>query len=210
MTHYRREAEAFNDSIRGSFEDVFVDFVNGSKSAGDAFKSFANSVVNEMLRSRRRRSRCRAFGDSSDGGWLALLGSAASAYFGGANTTDYRGTTLPNSLRGGAATGTNLVERDMATMLHKGEAVVPKAYNPAARGKGWGGGINVQITNNSSAQVAASEGDDGTLQLVIEAAAEQGAQRGYSRVMTDIRKGGPAGDAIRKTYGLSRTLPKRA
>jgi hypothetical protein len=32
------------------------------------------------------------------------------------------------------ATGTNLVPRDMIAMLHEGEAVVPKAYNPAAGG----------------------------------------------------------------------------
>lgn len=32
------------------------------------------------------------------------------------------------------STGTNLVPRDMLAMLHEGEAVVPKAYNPAAGG----------------------------------------------------------------------------
>lgn len=34
------------------------------------------------------------------------------------------------------ATGTNYVPRDMVAMLHEGEAVVPKAYNPAAAGSG--------------------------------------------------------------------------
>jgi len=36
------------------------------------------------------------------------------------------------------ATGTNYVPRDMAVMLHEGEAVVPKEFNPALNGGGAG------------------------------------------------------------------------
>jgi hypothetical protein len=36
--------------------------------------------------------------------------------------------------------GTNYVPRDMIAQIHQGEAVVPKEYNPAADGRGSGGG----------------------------------------------------------------------
>lgn len=41
------------------------------------------------------------------------------------------GLTLPK-----LATGTNYVPRDMAAIVHEGEAIVPRAYNPAAAGGG--------------------------------------------------------------------------
>lgn len=48
----------------------------------------------------------------------------------GGSTTNLTGGQLPTA--GGAATGTNFVERDMLTILHKGEAVTPAAFNPYA------------------------------------------------------------------------------
>jgi hypothetical protein len=43
----------------------------------------------------------------------------------------------------GLATRTNYVPRDMVTLIHEGEAVVPKKYNPAAGGAGPGGGVTI-------------------------------------------------------------------
>jgi hypothetical protein len=39
--------------------------------------------------------------------------------------------------------GTNYVPHDMTARIHQGEAVVPKAYNPAAGGSGGGGGGDI-------------------------------------------------------------------
>jgi hypothetical protein len=94
----------------------------------------------------------------------SLINSLLGAFSG--SSSDYRGTTLPNSLRGGAATGTNLVERDMVTLLHKGEAVVPKAYNPSAGGTQ---GLNVTVNNSASdvVQATASKSNDGNLEIMV-------------------------------------------
>ncbi|MDD2728169.1 phage tail tape measure C-terminal domain-containing protein [Malikia sp.] len=72
------------------------------------------------------------------------------------------------------ATGTNYVPYDeFPAVLHKGEAVVPAAYNPAAGGaQGSGGGSGpITIINNTSApigRVTERQGSDGERVLVIE------------------------------------------
>lgn len=125
---------------------------------------------------------------------LAALGTLAG--LGGANTTDYRGTTLPNSIRGGAATGADNLERDMIMLVHKGESITPKAYNPAAGGKAAGG--NVYITNTAGAQVSAQRDGNGDLQVAVAAASDSA----YGRVVRDLASGtGPAAVASRQRGG---------
>lgn len=74
------------------------------------------------------------------------------------------------------ATGTNYVPYDeFPAILHKGEAVVPAAYNPAAGGAQGGGGGSGPITiiNNTSApigRVTERQGSDGERVLVVEEA----------------------------------------
>lgn len=53
----------------------------------------------------------------------------------------------------GFAIGTNNVPQDMIAMLHQGEAVVPKAYNPQAGGSGTP--INIYLDGRMIAQVTA-------------------------------------------------------
>ena len=127
---------------------------------------------------------------------LSLLGGLAG--LSGNNTTDYRGTTLPNTLRGGADTGTNMLERDMITLVHKGEAIVPKAYNPAAGGRGAGGG-NVYITNTAGAQVSAQRDQNGDFRVLVETASDVA----YGRTVRDLATGtGPASIASRQRGGI--------
>lgn len=42
------------------------------------------------------------------------------------------------------AVGTNRVPRDMIAMIHEGEAIVPKPYNPAASAGGFGSAPNTE------------------------------------------------------------------
>jgi hypothetical protein len=129
-----------------------------------------------------------------------LLGSITGLFSG--NTTDYRGTTLPNSLRGGAATGTNRLERDMITLVHEGEAIVPKAYNPAAGGMGGG---NVQVINNLGVQATArtetTTGSDGrqVKRIILDTvAADLGSGTGPTAVAARNRLGTGPGNVPRR------------
>jgi hypothetical protein len=53
------------------------------------------------------------------------------------------------------AVGTDLVPRDMLAMIHQGEQIVPKAYNPHANGMGGGGGQNLQALQQEIAMLRA-------------------------------------------------------
>ncbi|RQO83482.1 tape measure protein [Acidovorax sp. FJL06] len=85
---------------------------------------------------------------------------------------------LEENLRAGGATnipkfdiGTNYVPRDMLAYIHEGEAVVPKAYNPAAGGGGAGGNAElvaeVRALREQNATMAARlEGIEKNTQLM--------------------------------------------
>lgn len=62
-------------------------------------------------------------------------------------------TARPPQYGGSFATGTNFVPRDMLAMIHQGEAIVPREYNPAAGGSG--GGTTWHVT------IQATPGTDG-------------------------------------------------
>jgi len=148
-----KEVDDFTTRAAQNIQDVLGEelsnILDGNfKSIGASFTKMLNRMVAEAAAAQLMNA---LFGDlkSSGGGGGGLLGglfNAGLSYFGGGsnyngNTGGINGTSviLPNSLRGGAATGSNLLERDMITLLHKGEAVVPKEFNPAAGGRGAGG-----------------------------------------------------------------------
>jgi hypothetical protein len=72
-------------------------------------------------------------------GWLGGLGSQAggwlSGLFGGGAAAGFT-PGFASMVGMGLATGTNYVPHDMLQLIHEGEAVVPKKYNPAAGGSG--------------------------------------------------------------------------
>lgn len=106
-------------------------------------------------------------------------------------------TILPSVLRGGADTGTNLVQRDMVTLLHKGEAVVPKAYNPAAGGSALGSAVNITVVNQTgqAASASATRKSDGSIEVLLRAV-EEG-------IAGNVAAGtGPMASALHSRYGL--------
>lgn len=81
-------------------------------------------------------------------GWAAAPGAASAAF------------AAVSSMVGPASLdiGTNYVPRDMLAQIHEGEAVVPKAYNPAAAGGAAGvGGGDVHNYGGNTINVGSSE-----------------------------------------------------
>lgn len=66
-----------------------------------------------------------------------------------ANSVSIPGTDIHIKKIPRLATGTNFVPQDMLAVIHRGEAVVPRQYNPAAGGRATGGNITIQITGDN-------------------------------------------------------------
>jgi hypothetical protein len=173
-----RAAQNIQDTLGEELSNV----LDGNfKNIGASFTKMLNRMVAEAAAAQLMNA---LFGDlksgSGGGGLLGGLVNAGLSYFTGGST--YNGnkgginggsTILPNSLRGGAATGSNLLERDMITLLHKGEAVVPKEFNPAAGGRG--AGVTIVQNFNVSGQT------DARSRSQIATAAALGLQRELAR-----------------------------
>jgi hypothetical protein len=110
------------DGIKDAFGSLYTDISNHQKSLKDILLDFVNSVTASITKAMSNQFVEGFLGSGSQGG--GVLGSVLGAI----------------GLGGGGvhlATGTNYVPYDgMQATLHKGEAVVPAKYNPAAGGRG--------------------------------------------------------------------------
>lgn len=81
-------AEKFNTIFTDSFSSAFSDFVTGAKSASDAFKAFADSVVSQIARIAAQNIANDIFGSAGTGGGnsgvFSGIGSFFADLFGGA------------------------------------------------------------------------------------------------------------------------------
>lgn len=68
---------------------------------------------------------------------------------------EVRTTTSKSGSVPGYAVGTNYLPHDQLAMVHEGEAIIPKEFNPWANGKGMNNGNNVviNVTTNSSDRI---------------------------------------------------------
>lgn len=164
---------AFTNAFRG-MEDAIVQFTMTGKAS---FSSFALSVVADIQRILVRQALIG--GGSAGGGFGGLIGmgtSLAAAYFGGAG--DSSAIAAGGSGGGGAftgsgnfsvpsyAVGTNYVPNDQLAMIHKGEAIIPAAYNTGG-GMGGTNNVTVQVNMNGSDQTTASNQDAAKLGNLI-------------------------------------------
>jgi len=196
-------ATKFNSLFEDSFANAFTGFLNGTKSAKDAFKDFANSVISEIARIAARNLAKSLFGDT---GGSSGIGGLLSKLFGAGGTTSgggagfYSGTPTNASTVGmSLAVGTNYVPYDgFRATLHKGEAVVPAKFNPANGGR-MGGVPNVSIHNYGGSEVQTQVADDGSLQVLIDKAADAGYRKGVS----DLASGtGDMSKQLRNRHGV--------
>ena len=95
-------ADKFNTVIKDSFSNAFADFITGTKSAKEAFRAFANSVMQEMARMMAQQFATKIFS------------SFAGSFAGSIPSFDV---------------GTPYVPRDTLAMVHKGERILTADEN---------------------------------------------------------------------------------
>lgn len=145
-------ADKLNTLFNDSFSNAFADFIMGTKTASQAFKQFANSVIAELVRMEAQKmaksifGKGGLFGDSDIGGIL-------SGIFGGGRAEG--GPVLPNKLYRVNERGPELFESGGNQYLMtgaKGGKVIPNG----------GGGptiiVNVSGTNAPDVRRAAGQG----------------------------------------------------
>jgi len=201
------EIDPLAQKINGTLEDAgasaFSSFFDRTKSAKEAFRDFANSVIKSITDIAAKNLAKEIFGGS---GGSSGLGGLLSGLFGSGSNPNYgnegHNYSSPTVTIPELATGTNRVPRDMLAILHKDEAVVPKAYNPQQ-----GGGVTI-INQAAGVQVRpAGQDQNGNPQFIVDQIVEQASQRGAA----DFASGnGPMATAARTRFGLgSGNLAKR-
>ena len=185
--------DKFRAIFRDAFADNLVDFVNGTKSAKDAMKSFADDVVQNINRIAAQRLSEALFG-GQQGGSGGLLGGIIAKLFGslfGGSSGGLGYGTIGSAIPDGPypyANGTDWHPGGLALVgergpellrLPRGAAVTPnhelriapmRPYPGSGWGHGSGGVVNVSQTINvlpgattQSARQAASRVRDATI-----------------------------------------------
>jgi len=106
-------------TLSDGFTSAFLDFVNGTKTASEAFKSFAQSIVQEMLKIAAQQIALKAIG-----GIFGMLGGGGSdpLNFGAGMATVRLGAAMGLPFSSGGYTGPGGVNQP-AGVVHKGEIV---------------------------------------------------------------------------------------
>lgn len=129
-------AEKFQGIFSEGLGEAFGDFITGTKSASEAFKSFANSVISQLARMAAQQLVNAAVGQSS-GFFSSIFGAGGSSGTGSFQSGAYSGGVDGTAALPEFAAGTNFIPYDnFPALLHKGEKVVPAKYNPDAGGEG--------------------------------------------------------------------------
>jgi len=172
------------NSIINAFDSVKTRITTIWSNIWDTIRSFINKIIDGMNSMIRGMNRLKW--DVPD--WVPLIGGKK------------WGISIP--LIPKLATGTNYVPRDMLAYLHRGEAVIPKEYNPAAVA-GAGGGNAVDRLAKTIARAlreAATSGSEQegpfilqvniggnkVLEEIIEAARRKNAKAGRTVVQVGV------------------------
>lgn len=122
-------ADKINTMFSDAAGNAFGDFITGTKSAKEAFKDFASTVINEIARMAAKDLAKQLFGGSS-GGSSGGIGGLLSAFLGGGSGGssggggDALGAFIAlNGFANGGFTGVGAAN-DPAGIVHKGEYVL--------------------------------------------------------------------------------------
>jgi len=142
-------ADKINTMFGDAAGNAFGDFITGTKTAKEAFKDFASTVINELARMAAKDLAKSIFGGDSGGGIggalsKALGGSGGSSGNSGGGSSGALGSLV--SWFSGLMSfdvGTDYVPEDMIAEIHKGERIIPAAQNkPGAMGNTY---INIPV-----------------------------------------------------------------
>lgn len=179
MQAMKRTRDEFLGGWLNNGRDAFVQFAMTGKLNIRSLVDYARAEFAKMYFNRFLASGMSSLGNSLLNGLMGAIGGGGSGFFTSAiGSSGFGGMGY---IGGGAATGTNYVERDMLTILHKGEAVVPKAFNPSA---GAAAGAAPSVVINQT--INAAPGTDPTM---ISAAMEAARRAAVAEVMDAMRRG---------------------
>lgn len=156
------DVAALKGAFGSAFDNSFADFVTGTKSAKDAFKSFTSSLEQDLARIAAKKLRealwDSIFGSSSGSGGTSI-GGLLSKLFGGSSGGEDPGWTPDDTFVEGAfpgyAQGTAFAPGGLAWVgehgrelvnLPRGAQVIPNHMLTARRADSGGGGITVHQT----------------------------------------------------------------
>ncbi len=181
----RKRAERLaEDAGRALYDDTRDALSAAFRDSNDPIEAFgaalANTIYTRATTSLIDALASAAVGADGRGGMLGDLLKLAGAFAGSGSLGDGidhgDGSAFPP-----LATGTNFVPRNMIAQLHRGEAVVPARYNPAAGGAGAG----VTINHTTNVTVDARSDQAQVAQLVFGAV-----QEGNTALVEDLQARG--------------------
>ncbi len=165
-------ADKFNTLFSEGLGNAFGDFITGTKTASDAFKGFASTVINQLTRMAAEAATKQIFGNLLGGGAGGTSGSAGgllSSLFSGLFGKATGGNIPPNSLQRVNENGPELLDYKGKSYLMNGSSNAQITAN-SKLGGGMGGGIEVNIQNNigpGTAEVQQTPTADGGMRIDV-------------------------------------------
>jgi len=156
---------------------LMMAFQASSNPAKAFAQALGNAIFTRVTASLADAAATALVGRNGSGGLLGqFMGLVGGVVGGGMSVGGGYTPPIDGALPGGGmATGTNYVPRDMVALVHRGEAIVPRQYNPAAGGSGGGNStvINLSISGPVPAEQVA----------LVEAAVGRAMARAQRRAM---------------------------
>ena len=198
-------------SALGKMEDAFVSLATSGKFS---FKDLANSIIADIVRIQVRAAITQASsGGGGLGGILSVIGNVIGGLFGGSNPNyGNEGRNYPPpEISGQRAAGGPVNAGRSYLVGERGPEILRMGGRSGSVVPNDKLGGNVYVTNNAGVDVQPQRDSNGDWQILLERAAEQGAQRGYGRAVADVVRGtGPMSTALaQRGVGLGNGAVRR-